>query len=253
MSSLDGRVVLVTGAAGGIGAAVVEALVDAGARVAATDVDEDRARAVAHDIASRRDGARVVAVGMDISDRASVDAALTTVDADLGPIDVLVNNAGIDRVGPFLASDEGTWDLLWRVNLRGPIACAHAVLPGMIERGAGRIVNIASDAGRAGSSGEVVYSATKGGVIAFTKALAREVARHGITVNCVCPGPTDTPLLQQVADASQGLRDALVRAIPLRRIAEPSDIAPVVVFLACDAAGYLTGQTVSVSGGLTMM
>jgi 2-hydroxycyclohexanecarboxyl-CoA dehydrogenase len=153
----------------------------------------------------------------------------------------------------FVDSAESTWDRIIAVNLRGTIAMTRAVLDPMIERGRGRIVHIASDAGRVGSSGEVVYSATKGGVIAFGKALAREVARHGITVNCVCPGPTDTALLGQVAAYSEKMYAATVKAIPLRRVAEPGEIAGVVAFLASDDAAYMTGQTVSVSGGLTMV
>jgi 2-hydroxycyclohexanecarboxyl-CoA dehydrogenase len=163
-----------------------------------------------------------------------------------------VNNAGIDVIAPFLDTDEATWDRLWAVNLRGTLLATRAVLPGMVTRERGRIVNIGSDAGRVGSSGEAVYSATKGGVIAFTKTLAREVARHGVTVNCVCPGPTDTALLEQVREYDEKLHASLARAIPLRRLGRPEDVAAAVVFLASDAAGYITGQTLSVSGGLTM-
>ena len=243
---LTRRTALVTGAARGIGAAIATELAGAGARVAVADIDLDAARATAEQLPD------AIAVHLDVSSVASTRAAVQQVTEDLGPIDVLVNNAGIDVVGPFLESTEEAWDRLLAVNLKGPIAMARAVLDGMVERGSGRIVNVASDAGRVGSSGEVVYSATKGGVIAFTKALAREVARHGITVNCVCPGPTDTALLGQLAEASPRVHEGLVRAIPLRRIAQPADIAPVVAFLASDAAAYMTGQTVSVSGGLTM-
>jgi 2-hydroxycyclohexanecarboxyl-CoA dehydrogenase len=168
-------------------------------------------------------------------------------------VDVLVNNAAIDVIERFVDSSEQTWDRIISVNLRGTITMTRAVLDGMIGLGRGRVIHIASDAGRVGSSGEVVYSATKGGVIAFGKALAREVARHGITVNSVCPGPTDTALLGQVADYSQKMYDATLRAIPLRRVADPADIAGVVAFLASDDAAYMTGQTLSVSGGLTMV
>jgi 2-hydroxycyclohexanecarboxyl-CoA dehydrogenase len=172
--------------------------------------------------------------------------------SELGPIDILVNNAGIDTIEPFVESVESTWDRLIAVNLKGTLLCSRAVLDGMIEREAGRIINLGSDAGRVGSSGECVYSATKGGVIAFTKTLAREVARHGITVNCVCPGPTKTALLEQVADYSQKLYDSLARAIPMRRVGTPEDVAAMVAFLASEDAGYITGQTISVNGGLTM-
>ena len=161
---------------------------------------------------------------------------------------MLVNNAGWDKIEPFVDNDESDWDRILAINLKGPIIVTRALLDAMIERGSGAIVNIASDAGRVGSSGEAVYSAAKGGVIVFTKTLAREMARHGIRANCVCPGPTDTALLATMDDK---LRAGLERAIPMRRIAEPGDIAPAVVFLASDAAGYVTGQTLSVSGGLT--
>jgi 2-hydroxycyclohexanecarboxyl-CoA dehydrogenase len=165
---------------------------------------------------------------------------------------VLVNNAGIDRIQLFVDSSEDTWDRLLAVNLKGVFHCCRAVLDSMLARGAGRIINIGSDAGRVGSTGEAVYSATKGGIIAFSKTLAREVARSGITVNCVCPGPTDTQLLAQVAEFDERLYQGLSRAIPLRRLGQPADVAALVVFLAGDPAGYITGQTISVSGGLTM-
>jgi len=171
---------------------------------------------------------------------------------DTGPVDILVNNAGIEKIEPFLESAEETWDRILAVNLQGVFNCCHVIVPGMIERGRGNVVNIGSDAGKVGSSGEALYSATKGGVIAFTKTLAREVARHGITVNCVCPGPTDTALLDQVAQASQKLYDSLAKAIPLRRLGQPEDVAGAVAFLASDEASFITGQALSVSGGLTM-
>jgi 2-hydroxycyclohexanecarboxyl-CoA dehydrogenase len=220
---LQGKTAMVTGAGRGIGEAIADALAAEGAAVAACGLDG-----------------------------ASVRAAVGLATSELGPIDILVNNAGIDVVELFVDSAEETWDRIIAVNLRGTITVTRAVLDGMIERGGGRIIHIASDAGRVGSSGEVVYSATKGGIIAFGKALAREVARHGITVNSVCPGPTDTALLDQVAAYSQKLVDGLARAIPLRRIGQPADIAGTVAFLASDQAASITGQTLSVSGGLTM-
>jgi 2-hydroxycyclohexanecarboxyl-CoA dehydrogenase len=191
-------------------------------------------------------------VAVDVADAASVDLAVQKTEEELGPIDILVNNAGIDVIGPFLDSDPAAWARIIDVNLRGPLTTCYRVVRDMVARGQGRVVNLGSDAGKVGSSGECVYSATKGGVIAFTKTLAREVAPSGVTVNCVCPGPTNTALLDQVAEASQKLYDSLARAIPLKRIAQPTDIAPAVVFLASDEAGYITGQALSVSGGLTM-
>lgn len=250
--SVREKVALVTGAGRGIGEAIADALAAHGAAVAVCDVDAEAAAEVAVSLAERH-GVRTTGVGADISDGAAVRTAVERVTTALGPVDVLVNNAAVDVVGRFVDGDEETWDRIIAVNLRGTITVTRAVLDPMIERGGGRIVHIASDAGRVGSSGEVVYSATKGGVIAFGKALAREVARHGITVNCVCPGPTDTALLGQVAEYSQKMYDATVRAIPLRRVARPDEIAGVVAFLASDDAAYMTGQTLSVSGGLTMV
>lgn len=223
---LTDRTAIVTGGAGGIGAAIVEHLRAAGATVHVWDLG----------------------TGVDITDRSSVEEAARSA----GEVDVLVNGAGIDVIGPFLESDEGDWERIVAVNLLGTVRCCHVVVPQMVERGRGAVVNIASDAGRVGSSGEAVYAGSKGGVIAFSKALAREVAASGVRVNCVSPGPTDTPLLGQVAEYSQRLYEGLARAIPMRRIGEPSDIAPAVTFLASDEAAFITGQTLSVSGGLTM-
>ena len=244
---LAGRVVLVTGAARGIGAGIARAAAAAGAAVALADVAE---AAVGETAAAL--GGRTLALRMDVSDPRSVRAAVGEAEARLGPLDVLVNNAGIDVIRPFVETDETTWRRLIAVNLEGTLLATRAVLDGMIARERGRIVNIGSDAGRVGSSAEAVYSATKGGVIAFSKALAREVARHGITVNCVCPGPTDTALLEQVRAYDEKLHTSLGRAIPLRRLGRPEDVAAAVVFLAGDDAAYITGQTLSVSGGLTM-
>lgn len=247
MSTLDGKVAVVTGGAGGIGAAIAAAMAEAGAGVAVWDLDGASAKQVADAV-----GGKAVGVEVDITSRPSVEAALSSTESALGPVDALVNNAGIDRIEPFLQSEESTWERIVAVNYLGTVRCCHVVVPGMVERGNGRVINIASDAGRVGSSGEVVYSGTKGGVIAFSKALAREVASKGVSVNVVCPGPTNTPLLDQVAEASQKLYDGLAKAVPMRRIGQPADIAPAVVFLASDGAAYITGQTLSVSGGLTM-
>ena len=249
--ALEGRIAIVTGAGRGIGAAITVALAEAGADVALWDLDQRGAGEVAESVAQAH-GVRAIAVEVDIADTRAVDHATRQVEDELGPVDVLVNNAGIDAIGPFLESNEASWDRIIAVNLKGTIACCHRVLRGMVDRGRGRVVNIGSDAGKVGSSGEAVYSATKGGVIALTKTLAREVASKGVTVNCVCPGPTETALLGQLAEASPKLHSSLARAIPLRRIAQPDDIAPAVVFLASDEAAYITGQALSVSGGLTM-
>jgi 2-hydroxycyclohexanecarboxyl-CoA dehydrogenase len=248
---LSGRVAVVTGAARGIGAAIADQLAAVGAAVAVWDVDGAAAATAAAALAAAH-GGKAIGTAVDVADRDAVVAGLDAVEHQLGPIDVLVNNAGVDVIRPFLESEEPEWDRIVAVNLLGTIRCCHVVAPGMAERGRGAIVNLGSDAGRVGSSGEAVYSASKGGVIAFTKTLARELAASGVRVNCVCPGPTDTALLDQVAAASQKLYDSLARAIPLRRIAQPADLAPAVAFLASDAAAFITGQTLSVSGGLTM-
>jgi 2-hydroxycyclohexanecarboxyl-CoA dehydrogenase len=238
-------VALVTGAGRGIGAAIAARLADAGARVAVCDLDAETATATAGSLATDSLGVQV-----DVSDSAAVAAAVADIGEALGPVSILVNNAGFDVIEPFMDTVEATWDRLWQVNLKGQIICCQTVLrEHMIPSGRGRIVNIGSDAGRVGSTGEAVYSATKGGVIAFTKTLAREMARHQITVNCVCPGPTDTALLGQF---SESLRGSLAKVIPLRREGQPSDIAAMVGFLVSDDASYVTGQTISVSGGLTM-
>jgi 2-hydroxycyclohexanecarboxyl-CoA dehydrogenase len=239
-------VAIVTGAGGGIGGAIVADLVRAGFSVAACDLNPDAAeRAVA-----AAGGGR--AYRMDVSDSASVREAVGAIETDLGPVGVLVNNAGIDKIEPFVDSTEDTWRRVVEVNYLGTVIVTRAVIDGMLARGAGRIINISSDAGRVGSSGEVVYSGTKGAVIAFAKALARETAAAGVTVNVVCPGPTDTPLLDQVAQQSQKRYEALARAVPMKRIGTPADIAPAVTFFAGPGAAYITGQTLSVSGGLTM-
>ena len=246
MRGLQGKVVLVTGAGRGMGKAIAERLAVEGARVAVTDVDGKSAVTTAAEL----DGA--AGFRLDITDAGEVTSRIDEIVATLGPIDALVNNAGWDHLAPFLETDEDLWDRLIDINLRGPIRMTKAVLPQMLERGSGRIVNIASDAGRVGSSGESVYSACKAGIIGFGKTVAREVARHGITVNAICPGPTDTALFESVTEGNEKLIDALKRGIPMRRIGVPEDIAGVVAFMVSDDAGFITGQTLSVSGGLTM-
>jgi 2-hydroxycyclohexanecarboxyl-CoA dehydrogenase len=249
--TLDGRTALVTGAAGGIGGAICRHLAVAGANVAACDLDGNAAKRLAAELAGAGKGT-VVGYAMDVSDSTTVADTVVEIEAGQGPVDILVNNAGIDKIERFIESTEETWKKVISVNYLGTVIVTRAVLDGMIERRYGRIVNISSDAGRVGTSGEVVYSGTKGAIIAFGKALARETATKGITINAVCPGPTDTALLKQVSDRSAGMHEALAKAVPMKRIADPDDIAPAVVFFAGDGAAYITGQTLSVSGGLTM-
>jgi 2-hydroxycyclohexanecarboxyl-CoA dehydrogenase len=246
---LEGRIALVTGGASGIGAATARRLSAEGARVALADVNVAGARAVAAEL----DG---VAVEMDVADAPSVRAGVAEAEAAIGPVDVLVNNAGTDRFAFFVHTDEELWDLVLGVNLRGTIAVTHAVLDGMQRRGGGTIVNVASEAGRVGSQGSAVYSAAKGGVIAFTRAIARESARFGVRVNAVAPGPIETPLLNS-AEAELGeigarLKQGMIDATLLRRSGTPEEVAATIAFLASDDASYLTGQTLNVSGGLSM-
>jgi len=242
--TFNDRVALVTGAASGIGLATVQALQDAGARVYVADIDAEKGRETANDLPSGCDF-----IHMDIADRASVDAGAKTVLDKSKQLDILVNAAGWGKVQPFLENDDAFIDRVLAINLLGTINVARAFLPGMIAAGSGKIVNVSSDAGRVGSLGETVYSGAKGGVIAFTKSLAREAARYGITVNCVCPGPTDTPLLNAVPEKH---REALRRAIPMKRFATPAEVADAIVFFAAPQSDYVTGQVLSVSGGLTM-
>ena len=245
---LAGTVSIVTGGAGGIGSAICRRLAEEGSTVVVADLDAEAARRVADDIGGH-------ATGVDITDGGAVEAVVDDVWSSVGPIDVLVNNAGWDRAGPFLDTEPELWERIIAVNLVGPLNLHRAVGRRMVERGSGRIVNIASDAARVGSSGEAVYAACKGGIVAFSKTMARELARVPIPVNVVCPGPTNTPLFAEFAgegESGDRLRQALARAIPFRRLGEPEDIAPAVAFLASADAGYITGQVLSVSGGLTM-
>ena len=249
MSSTDTatRSALVTGAASGMGAAIARRLDADGIRVAVADIQAEMGAEVASSLAG------AIFVEMDLSRSESVTAAAERVLAEVGTVDILVNCAGFDVVMPFLDTDEDLWDSLIAVNLYGPLRTTKAFLPAMIAGGWGRIVNISSDAGRVGSSGEGVYSACKGGQIAFTKTIAREVARNGVTVNCVCPGPTDTPPVRRtLAEGGEKFMQALVRAIPMRRLGQPEDIAAAVAYLVSEDAGFVTGQTLSVSGGMSM-
>ncbi|HRO59412.1 MAG TPA: 2-hydroxycyclohexanecarboxyl-CoA dehydrogenase [Burkholderiaceae bacterium] len=253
MNRFDGKTVVVTGGGGGIGGATSRRFAQEGAKVAVCDLNLDAAEKVA--AAIRADGGQAQAFRCDITDRASVDAAVADVEAQLGPIDVLVNNAGWDVFKPFTKTESSDWDKLIAINLVGALNMHHAVLPGMAARKAGRIVNIASDAARVGSSGEAVYAACKGGLVAFSKTIAREHSRHGITVNVVCPGPTDTALFADYKEGAgnpEKLLEAFKRSIPLGRIGQPEDLPGAIAFFASDDAGYVTGQVLSVSGGLTM-
>jgi len=252
MSSLANRVALVTGAGSGIGRAIAGRLAADGARVAVLDLRLAAARETAAAIEAA--GGRAVAVEADVADYAAVGTAVEQARAALGPIAILVNNAGWDRLEPFAQNDPGLWDRLIGINLKGPIHCTRAALDDLIAAGHGKIVSISSDAARVGSSGEAVYAACKGGVISFSKTLARELARHQVCVNVVCPGPTRTALLDEITGGAQGAKviDAMTRAVPFRRLGTPEEIAAAVAFFASPDADFITGQVLSVSGGLTM-
>jgi 2-hydroxycyclohexanecarboxyl-CoA dehydrogenase len=237
----------VTGGASGIGAATCRRLAAEGARVAVTDVNLEGARAVAGEIDWS-------AFELDVRSTESIAAAVSAAESELGALDVLVNNAGYDEWSWFTDTDPELWDRVLAVNLRGVIAVTHAVLPGMQERGRGRIVNTASEAGRVGSSGSAVYSAAKAGVIGFTKTIAVENGRYGITCNAVAPGPIETPLLmaapEQLGDVGKRIVDTMIGSTNLRRLGHPDEVAAVIAFLASDDASYVTGQSLGVSGGL---
>ena len=253
MPQFNNQTVIVTGGGGGIGGATCRRFAAAGAKVAVFDRDLGAAQKVADAI--KASGGRAAAFQCDITDRAQVDAAVKAATEQLGPIDVLVNNAGWDVFKPFTKTHPDEWAKLIAINLTGALHMHHAVLPGMVARRSGRIVNIASDAARVGSSGEAVYAACKGGLVAFSKTIAREHARHGITVNVVCPGPTDTALFADYKEGAgnpEKLEEAFKRSIPLGRIGQPDDLPGAILFFASADAAYVTGQVLSVSGGLTM-
>jgi 2-hydroxycyclohexanecarboxyl-CoA dehydrogenase len=252
MRGLKDRTVLVTGGANGIGAAIVRRLAQEGARVGILDRDAAAADEVAGEMKNR--GARASVHVADITDYEAVARAVESFEAESGPVGCLVNNAGWDRAANFLDTTPEFWRTVVALNLFGPLNVSHVVLRGMAARGFGRVVNIASDAGRVGSSGEAVYSACKGGIIALTKTLARELVGKGVILNTVCPGPTDTAILRSFLEGPDGTRiaEGLKRAIPMKRLGMPEDYPGLVAFLLSDDAGYITGQTISVSGGLTM-
>jgi 2-hydroxycyclohexanecarboxyl-CoA dehydrogenase len=246
--SFQDKIAVVTGAASGIGQATAEALAAQGARVIVADIDRDKGEAAA--AAIREKGGKAEFRQVDLTDETSISTFADAVQTKVGAIDILVNGAGWGQTKPFWEATGEFWDKVIGLNFVGPMRLAKALLPKMMERGSGKIVNIASDAGRVGSLGETVYSGAKGGLIAFTKSLARETARYNINVNCVCPGPTETPLLFAVPEKHL---EAFKKAIPFRRFGKPSEIAAAVVFFASDGASYITGQVLSVSGGLTMV
>lgn len=248
---MEKRVAFVTGAGSGLGREIARTLASNQMNIVVADINMANAQETVSLI--KEEGNKATAVLCDVTDLEAVQKAVQESVQRYGKVDVLVNNAGWDKVEPFLKSSPDTWDRIIDINLRGQINTCKVILPLMIENGYGKVVNVASDAARVGSSGEAVYSAAKGGVIAFTKTLAREMARHKLNVNCVCPGPSDTPLIQEIGTYNEGIVSALEKAIPFRRLAEPKDIAGAVAYFISDEAGYVTGQTLSVNGGLTMV
>jgi len=254
MRGLSGKTAIVTGAGSGIGRAIASRLAAEGVVVGVFDINAKGAGETVAAIEAA--GGKALAVACDVTDYGKVTSAVADFEAQAGKgTDILVNNAGWDTPMPFLKTDEAFWKKVTAINWFGPLHMTHAVAQGMAARKGGRIVNIASDAGRVGSTGEVVYSGCKGATIAFAKALAREVARSNVTINTICPGPTDTPAMDGfvgTGEQGQKIRDAMVRGVPLGRIGVPDDYPGLVAFLASDDAAFMTGQTISVSGGLTM-
>ncbi|MGQ2942464.1 MAG: glucose 1-dehydrogenase [Blastomonas fulva] len=253
MLGLQDKVAIVTGGGQGIGRALTLRLAEEGCKVAIFDLKPEAGEETA---AIAGDGAVIKTYALDVSDQDAVNAAVEAVESDLGPVWALVNNAGWDKPAPFLATDKTLWDKIIAINLYGPLFTHHAVAPRMVARGGGRIINIASDAARVGTSNEAVYSACKGGLISFTKSVARELASKGVLLNVVCPGPTNTPMMASVlGEGEQAVKwkDAMVRGIPLKRMGEPEDYAGIVAFLASDDASFITGQTFSVAGGMNMI
>jgi 2-hydroxycyclohexanecarboxyl-CoA dehydrogenase len=247
----DGKTAIVTGGARGIGFSIVEELASSGASVVILDVNADGVRAAVAGITDN--GGVAIGCAADVTDLTATTEATHEAVGRTGGLDIVVNCAGRAAPGLFQDGDPETWRMLIEVNLLGTVHVCYAAIPHLIERGSGRIINIASDAARIGSAGEAVYSAAKGGVISLTKSLARELARHRISVNCVSPGPTETPMLRESGAEAPGVVEKLIKATPLRRLGRPEDVASAVVYLASDHASHITGQVLSVSGGLTMV
>ncbi|MDE3108887.1 MAG: glucose 1-dehydrogenase [Acidobacteriota bacterium] len=245
---LGGKIAIVTGAASGIGLATAESLAEAGARVIIADIARDKGESAA--CALQKKGLHADYVHLDITEDASIAGFAETVQSKIGAADVVVNGAGWGQIKPFWEMPLDVCSKIVALNLVGPMKLVKALLPKMMERNSGKIVNVGSDAGRVGSSGETVYAGAKGGLISFTKSLAREVARYNINVNCVCPGPTETPLLFAVPEKHL---EAFKRAIPFRRFGKPHEVADAILFFASSRSDYITGQVLSVSGGLTMV
>lgn len=253
MRGLRDKVAIITGGAGGIGRATCLRFAEEGTKVAIFDRDAAGAESVRAEIAAT--GGTAAAYAVDITNYAAVTAAVKAVESDLGPIGILINNAGWDVFRPFVKTDPELWQKIIAINLVGALNLHHAVLPLMSERRAGKVVNIASDAARVGSTGEAVYAACKGGLVSFSKTMARELASKGINVNVVCPGPTDTNLFKDYLEGAgnpEKLVEAFKRSVPLGRLGQPGDLPGAIAFFASDEAAYITGQVLSVSGGLTM-
>ncbi|MAF48883.1 MAG: SDR family NAD(P)-dependent oxidoreductase [Rhodospirillales bacterium] len=246
--NLSDKITVVTGAASGIGKATAKAFAEVGGMVYMGDLNEENGEKVAEEL--RAAGGKATFIRLDITDDASIAGFKDQIIGESGRLDVLANVAGWGHTEFFAQSAPADWDKEIDINLKGPMKMCHAFVPGMFEQNYGRIVNVSSDAGRVGSLAESVYAAAKGGQIAFTKALAREAARYKVAVNCICPGPTETPLL---ADTAENIQEALKKAIPMRRFGQPNEIADAILFFACERSSYCTGQVLSVSGGLTMV
>ena len=252
MRGLEGKIAVVTGGGQGIGRALSLRLAAECCKVAIFDLKPEAGA----ETAALAGDAVVKTYEVDVGDYAAVQSAVAKVEAELGPIWALVNNASWDRPAPFLSTDQALWDKIIRINLYGPLNTHHVIAPLMVGRRGGRIINIASDAARVGTSNEAVYSACKGGVISFTKSVARELATKGVLLNAVCPGPTNTPMMASVlGEGEQAVKwkDAMLRGIPLKRMGEPEDYAGIVAFLASEDAAFMTGQTISVAGGMNMI